>query len=298
MKKIISVLMSLILVVSTLSTAYAQEGTAETVDATFSYYNDRGEIVTVSTSRSNTSATANVYLNGTLIQKSIANAMEKTIETEIYDLQGTNRSVKQAPVVGKMGDFDTTVIHRPVSVEKINTVTPSIQTRVLKQEPVDNTGISPSIYNDGTYFLGTYGGLYYAPNVYGYLFRGYTETYDGETKYWNWDAGDTVSAISAYIALFGGPASAIIGILVFAAGEILAYNQSVELATHTFDYWYVVRVYGTIYFTTQRNVTYWRIDNVTTGTTKWEQKRFNYGFSMSNEELVTVGINNYIQTQQ
>lgn len=209
-----------------------------------------GEIVTISISRTNTTAIAKVYVDGLLKQKAVADAKYQNIETEVYDLTPISRN------------------------------------------------LSPSGYNDGYYSLGSYGGYSHAPDVYGYLYRSYTRTYDGETKHWSWSAGDTLGAISAYISLFGGPVSAIISILLFTGAEVLAYNQSVDLATYTYDYRYRVRVYGAIHFTTERNITYWRIDNVTVGTTKWEEKSFNYGFSMANSEMVKTGIDNYLLSIQ
>ena len=263
----------------------------------FSYYNDEGEIVTIAITRTDTTAISKVYINGVLSQKAIAYATTKTIDTEIYDLTMSCRNSAQA-VKGTMNDFTTSVLHAQVSTERINIADVEVQSRSVNDEPVDNTGLSSSVYGDGYYYLGSYGGFYYAPEVYGYLYRIYTRTYDGETKHWSWDAGDTLSAISAYIALFGGPVSAIASVLIFTAVEVLAYDQSIELATYTYDYHYKVRVHGKVYFTTQRNITYWRIENVETGTTKWDEKRFNYGFSMANTEMVTAGISEYLLSIQ
>ncbi len=200
------------------------------------------------------------------------------------------------PAERQMNGFSTSIVHSPISNETIAIETTATQARSINDEPVDNTGLPPSEYFDGYCYLGASGGYYYAPEVFGYLYRRYTCTYDGETHYWSWGVGDTLGAISAYIALYGGPVSAVISVLLFAVGEVLMYNQSVELATYTYDYHYRVRVNGPVRFTTQRNITYWRIDNVTEGTTKWEQKRFNYGFSLMNSEMVKVGIDNYLET--
>lgn len=289
--------MVFVLVFSLSSTVFAAETVTEVGNTMFSYYNDEGEIVTISISRTSNTATSNVYVDGVLTQRSVANAATKTIETEVYDLSTSSRNTVQAEK-GIMNGFTTSVVHAPLSAERIDVDSLEVQTTSIYNEPVDNTGLSPSVYGDGYYFLGSYGGLYYAPTVYGYLFRRYTRTYDGETHYWSWSANTTLGAISAYIALYGGPVSAIITVLIFTAGEVLAYNQSIELATYTYDYSYRVRVYGTIYFTTQRNITYWRIDNVTEGTTKWEEKQFNYGFSMANTEMVKIGIDNYLLENQ
>lgn len=297
MKKIVSLLLVFVLVFSMSTTAFAADGLSTAGDTVFSYYNDDGEIVTIAITRTDTTAISKVYINGVLSQKAIANATTKTIDTEIYDLTMSSRNSGQA-VKGVMNGFTTSVIHTPVSPERINIANVEVQSRSIYDEPVDNTGLSSSGYGDGYYYLGSYGGFYYAPEVYGYLYRTYTRTYDGETKYWSWGAGDTLGAISAYIALFGGPVSAIISVLLFTAAEVLMYDQAIELATYTYDYYYKVRVYGAVYFTTQRNITYWRIENVETGTTKWEEKRFNYGFSMANTEMVKAGIDEYLLSIQ
>lgn len=259
----------------------------------FSFFDNEGRIITISISRTDTTATAKVYVDGFLKQKAVADAITKNIETEIYDLSSSSTRSIQAEN-GTMNGFSTLTIHAPVSDTKIDIISEQAQARAIYNEPVDNSGLSLSGYNDGYYSLGSYGGLSYAPNVYGYLYRSYTRTYEGETKHWSWSAGDTVSAISAYLALFGAPVSAIISILIFTVAEVLAYNQSVDLATYTYNYRYRVRVYGNIHFTTERNITYWRIDNATTGTTKWDEKSFNSGFSLSNSEMVKTGIDNYL----
>jgi hypothetical protein len=297
MKRIVGLFLAFILIFSMSTTAFAAESVNGIGDEVFSYYNDEGEIVTIAITRNNNTATSKVYVDGILTQKAVASAITKTIETEIYDLPAISRNSVQAEK-SMMNDFTSSVIHAPVSTQKINVSNLKVQARSLYNEPVDNSGLSSSGYGDGYYSLGSYGGYYYAPDVYGYLYRKYTRTYDGETKHWSWGARDTVGAISAYISLFGGPVSAIIAVLLFTASEVLMYDQAIDLATYTYDYSYRVRVYGTIHFTTQRNITYWRIDNVTTGTTKWEEKSFNYGFSMANTEMAKAGIDNYLLSIQ
>lgn len=109
----------------------------------------------------------------------------------------------------------------------------------------------------------------------------------GETKYYSWNIGTAATAISATITLISGNlVGAVLSILGLAANEYLNYNASIELATYTHDYGYKGTVDGVIYYTGHRNITYWRIDNVTTGTVKWEQKRFNYGYGGSNQDMI------------
>lgn len=95
-----------------------------------------------------------------------------------------------------------------------------------------------------------------------------------------------------------GELSAIVGILTFTGGLYLSYDQAIELETYTFDYHYRVRVEGDVYFTAERNITYWRIANVTEGTLTYEEKSFNYGFSMANTEMVKFGIDAYLESTQ
>lgn len=293
MKKIVSLFLVFVLVFSMSTTAFAADSLSATGDTMFSYYNDEGKIVTITITRTDTTATSKVYVNGVLSQKSIADATTKTIDTEIYDLKMSSRNSGQA-VKGVMNDFATTVVHAPVSTERIDISNVKVQSRSVNDEPFDNTGLSASGFGDGYYHLGTYGGFYYAPEVYGDLYRKYTCEYDDDTRYWSWSAGDTVSAISAYISFFGGPIAAIISVLVFTATEVLMYNQTIKLATYTYDYYYNVRVNRTIYYTAHRNKSYWRIDNVATETTTWDFKSFNYGFSMANTEMVKAGIDKYL----
>ena len=89
------------------------------------------------------------------------------------------------------------------------------------------------MYADGYYSLGGWGNNNYT-SAYANLYRSYTTTANGETRYWQWGAGETVSAISAYVSALGGPAAAVISVLVFTASSVLAYAQAVRLETLTF----------------------------------------------------------------
>lgn len=293
MKKIIS----LLLVVSLFVPIYAIANDENTISGSysecFSISNTEGNKIIVVTNRTDDTATAKVYVDGVLTQYSVANANTLEITTKCYGQIETTK-VNPEQNTGEMGRFKTSVTYLPVSGETIGENIEILAVRGINDEPVDNTGLTPAWFGGNYYFLGSYGNTYAAPNVYGYLFRKYTSTYDGETRYWSWGAGDTLSAIGAYISLAGGPVSAIISLLVFTTAEVLAYSQAIELATYTFHYDYEVLVYNEVYFTTYRNITYWRIDNVTEGTMKWERKRFNYGFGMANSEMVNTALANYI----
>lgn len=226
-------------------------------------------------------------------QESIADKNTKKINTEVYDLRCDIRSYT-VEKVDKIGNFVSYISHKPISTEKIDIRNINDRAGSINDEPVDNTGLSQSYFGGGYYYLGEYGGYYYAPEVYAQLHRKCDYTYDGETSTWKWDAGTTIGAISAYISMFGGPVSAIIGLLFFTAEGLLSYMQAIKLATYTFNYSYVVTVNYKSYFTTARNITYWKIENITENTEKWIEKNFNYGFSMANTEMVKAGIDNYL----
>ena len=269
---------------------------------TFSYINTNGEKINGVVKVSNNQAVSEIYVNGILSQKATADGNKKTIVTELYDsskIDFFSKSINSSDRVGSINGFKTYVTHKPVSSRKIDDKYFFDEYELysyndnLTNEPVDNTGLRTSF--GGYYYLGHQRGPYYARNLFGYLHRKYTTTYEGETKYWSWGANETLGAISAYISLFGGPVSAIIGILIFTVGNVLAYAQAVKLETITFDYDYKVLVNGKDIFYTNRNITYWKIKNDTKNKVTWEQKSFNYGFSMSNYEMVKAGIDKYLE---
>lgn len=295
LKKLTALALSVAMIMGINANVFAIDATESSAvnRETISFVSQDGDNIHVATDTIDDNATAKVYVNGVLAQKSVANGSTKSIVTEVYDKDETS-SRSSSGSTSYINDFVSTTIHKETSLETIDIARTVSRAASIYDEPVDNTGLSSSSNGDGYYFLGSAGGYYYAPDVYGYLFRDYTRTYDGETHYWSWGAGDTLSAIGAYISLFGGPVNAIIGILVFTGSEVLMYNQSVNLETYTFDYNYKVRVYGDEHFTTNRNITYWKISNTTTNATKWDQKSFNYGFSMNNGEMIKAGIDNYL----
>lgn len=250
--------------------------------------------------------TSKLYRNGFLYQKTTVNLEDNTMTSEIFDLE-TIEANKLSMVGEKVNDvlgFKNTTVHKPKSNERIDIN--NLESRnliginsyedniAIDNEPVDNTGLNPD--GHGYYSLGRAGDFYYAPGLYGYLYRKYDpDTYIGETSTWTWHTGTTMSAIVAALGLLSGNLiAAIIGILVFGADLIISYNQSVKLETHTFHYEYQVRIYLETFFETFRNKTYYKIHNTTTGQTNWELKSFNYGFALSNLEMVRTGIDNYL----
>lgn len=311
MRRLTSFLLIAAIIISMSSLVSADAIFSHNDSESFSYVADDGDIITVVMTKGNNTATAQVYENGVLIQESTADGAKNTVDTFVYDLPvAQNSAAREIETdVSDMNGFVSTVRHMlisnetcdvTISAEKLNessrntTISPRASNSLI-DEPVDNTGLRQAYFGGGYYNLGSDGGYYYAPTVYGYLFRSYTQTYDGETHYWTWDAMTTVSAIVAVVGLVTeSPVAGIIGILQFTVESVLAYKQSVELATYTFNYNYIVRVHSKEYFSTVRNITYWRIDNVTEDKTEWVEKRFNYGYAMSNIEMVKAGIDEYL----
>lgn len=302
MKKIISVLLIAALTLSVATPVLSAESPypskeKQRTDEVFSLCVSDGEIMTVILNRKLPEITSKVYINGTLMQQSIANSNEKTVMTVIYDLAAERGEGAKAEQ-GILNGFTTYTTHAPASTERILTSNLQNQSRSIDDEPVDNEGLSPSGYGDGYYYLGSQSGPYYAPNVYGYLYRSYTEDYVGETKYYSWGAGESASAIAAILGAILSPVEALFEVLTFAADATLSYAQSLELATYNLVYNYRVRVNGGIHYTTYRDIDYWRIDNTTTGKSQWIEKSFNDGFSMGNSEMILIGIENYLLSTQ
>ena len=172
-------------------------------------------------------------------------------------------------------EYDITVSHKPVSEVILETIPDLvISPYALINEPIDNSGLSASGYGDGYYYLGTDGGYYYAPNVYGDLYRKYTQTFDGYSKYWKFDIGMSLATIVGIVLKSNGPASAIGKVLVFTIQQVLGYAQAAEAKTYRFDYKYRVRINGSIQFETNRNITYCKIYSPTTGRQSCDEKSF------------------------
>lgn len=298
MKKMLCCLMTAVLLLCSVMPQMVSRAEEEEqcVSGRIDYVNANGEIITIVTQSDEIQSIASVYVNGILQQKSVLDVINNTILTKIYDgLDVSSEDSKQHESNG----FLITTVHEMISEERISVdgetstkvLAASRSSRSIYDEPVDNSGLTSSGYGDGYYYLGssTYGN--YLQGVSGYLYRKYTSTYDGLTYSWTWGPSDTLSAISAVISAAGGPVGVIVGLLVFGAGEYLAYTQSVKLDTYTFNYNYRVRVKGGVYFETIRNITYWKI--IKDGGVTYSQKRFNYGFSPNNGEMIIAALQNY-----
>ena len=299
MRKIISMILVFAIIFSFTSNASASELIRTGKDESFSFYNE-GKLVTVKIRRMGNSAASEVYIDGVLSQKSVGSLTTKTINTKVYDLSAPLRYNAAKETVSKIGDFNSFTTHEPVSNikidEKINANSVKSIRRSITDEPVDNTGLSQSYFGGGYYYLGEYGGFYYAPDVYAQLHRKYSSKYEGETKTWRWGENETLGAISAYLSLFFGPSLVgfIVTALFFTAQGVIAYAQSIKLATFSFYYTYMVTIKYKSYYGAWRDMTYWKIENTTAGTTKWKLKSFNGGFGVSNTEMVKAGIDNYV----
>lgn len=299
MKKLLSLFLSIFFVfmsaVPTLAYQKQRSAGKEAQDSVVCY--NLGNHVQVVTEKSGDSSVAKVYKNDILIQSSRASATNKTIATTVYDqsLKANNAGKTQY----KENGFLITVVHSPISSEKIS---PALANRAVtlsrdyNDEPVDNSGLSQSGYRDGYYLLGK-DSLTEAPNVMGYLYRNYNRIYDGETSTYTWTTGDTVSTVAAYYSLISGSlAGIVISIMTFTYQQYCSMNQAIKLETYTFNYYYRVRVNGTIYYDNGfRGKDYWLIYNTTTGTKKYD---FKYDSSPSvggtNFDMIQTGIENYL----
>ncbi len=298
-KMMISLLMVMTIFCSILSPALAA---TTAIEKTCYVVNDinKNEFVILEEKTTNF-VTVNVYKDGMLIQRSTANAITNQIQTEIFTLESPGAR-KSEQVLGMQ---NTIIYKQPVSeafdISSFEGKVITSTTRALLTEPVTNEGLLLSQYNDGTYYLGNAGGFYsYASNVYGYLYRSYTSIYEGVTSTWQWGMGTTMSAIIAAVSLALGVATgsgivmAILGVLAFTADGIISYNTAVKLETYTFNYNYKVRVPDSVWLTATRNITYWKVNNTTTGVTTWNQKSFNYGTPLDNMGMIQAGVDNYL----
>ncbi len=82
MKRVVSLVLSVVLVFLLPFTAFAADANSMDDGTTFSYYNEAGEIVTVVITRATNTAISEVYVDGILTQRAVADAATKTIETE------------------------------------------------------------------------------------------------------------------------------------------------------------------------------------------------------------------------
>lgn len=86
-KKVISCLLVLSLLMLSTSTLFASESTATSSTDNYSFVDESGDIITVQTSVENGVSVAKVYVNGRLAQESTANQSTQSIETVIYDIE-------------------------------------------------------------------------------------------------------------------------------------------------------------------------------------------------------------------
>lgn len=300
MRKFISMILVFTIILSFTSSVYASELIRLDNNDSFSFYN-KGKLVTVKIRRMRNLAISEVYFDGVLSQKSTASTTTNNINTNLYDLSSPIKYNATKVMVSRIGNFNSVTTHETVSGIRLdeqidNNIAKSVS-RSITDEPVDNVGLSQSNFGGGYYYLGEYGGFYYAPDVYAQLHRKYTQKYDGETKTWRWGANESIGAISVYLSLFLGSTTLIgliVGLLFFTAQGILAYAQSIKLATFSFYYTYMVTIKYKSFYSAWRDKTYWKIENTTEGTTKWELKNFNGGFGVSNTEMIKAGIDNYL----
>ena len=173
--------------------------------------------------------------------------------------------------------------------------------RALYSEPVDNTGLESAGMQgyEGYYYLGHDSLWGYT----GYLYRSFSESFQGNMTRYVWSKGTTKSAIHAAIATVTAftvtgalPVilAALTALLLWDDFATLLYEQSAKVDVWRVTHNYRVRVNGKQTFSTYRIRDYWWIKNETTGEGRYEFKTFIDGFSPANPEIIRFGIEKYV----
>lgn len=273
----------------------------------YSFVDEYGHIIDCVVEEDSVNCIAKIYDNKVLIQSSRFNFKENTMYNQIYDGETDISSYSSEPEINQDNGYKQITTHLEKSDERLDdTITPlssqsepvtestDITARALINEPVDNTGLSPSWYGDGYYHLGD--AAYYNPSIKGELFRKYTTRYLGETKYHKWLKGEPLSELAAWLTLIKSatPVEALLNILVYTTKKICSYDQAIYAETIGFDYTYCVRVNQSVYFSTNRYSSYWKFKNDTINKVTWDQKQFLGGFGANNHEMTKAGVDEYI----
>lgn len=181
--------------------------------------------------------------------------------------------------------------------KKIRLSDASIQPNFTYFEPVDNTGLEPSVYGDGYYFITSANPLYWSPDTSGFLFRYYyVSNTDNVVNFWSYmgDEYQTILLMLGNILNNLTLENLFITVLDFGINMVLDYSQygTSERATHYNQY--RVRVNMDIQFIPYRSIRYWAAINNTTGTANYEQDTFLSGFSQGNLDMIRIGCENFL----
>lgn len=262
--------------------------------STYSFSNPDGTTFRIETTNQLGNTNVKVYINDIFSQESTYSELTGTITTNTYDADGHVTSCTDTALSSMLSIITSPPEYDINAIVPVDPIGGSYPNRSIHNEPVDNTGLTHTFYLNGKlyYYLGS-GTDFFAPNVLARLHRTYTSTLTGQTRYFQWTTEMTMSLISLAVASFFGPEATVMALLDFTADGYLAYYNAVKIDTYIFDYTYQVTVDDVSYFTATRNITYWDIENITTNNAKWEQKTFNHGFSMGNQEMIRMGIEAY-----
>lgn len=300
MKKVISILLALTLFVTIIPHSLAVEPIDACEAEFFSFENDYGAIITLETTTVESQVRVNLYIDGVLAQTSVADSENSTVQTVVYDVPaGGRRQSSYSEEVGDVGGYRAVTVHANESgvvLEQANVAGGARRSGAdIEDEPVDNSGLGFGAYGDGYYYLNDYSSDYCGPYLTALLYRKYNSEYLGETHYYQWTTGTTMSAIVSVLTSKGEPVQLILGVLVFTAQEVIKFTQASKIATYQNKYDYKVRIGGTVYYTAVRYKTYWRVDNTTTGTSQWELKSFDHGFGFGNRQMALNAMYAYVE---
>ncbi len=155
--------------------------------------------------------------------------------------------------------------------------------------------------------MGSRGGYYYAPTVYGFLQRknmGIEEV--NFSRRFDFDEGTTIgtaaSIIKAFIENQGLMILLEVALALLDPAQSVVDAWSVEFEKRTYKWNYRVRLnsnMGEIIYTTYRTRDYWKSYNIATGVPIYEYagSRYDDGFLLANTELIKAAIDSYLQGQ-
>ena len=301
---IIAILISLL---CPLTNATEMKYTDEILNYSYEFLNQNGENITVKIYKDTEQVKTLVYLDEELAQATECDLTTGDMLTTIYNgnrAEVISENLENLDISEMITESDKIFVDPEEQQSDSAVLSEAVvadTTEALVNEPRDNTGLTESGYNDGYYYIGSTSYTYSTAR--GYLYRHLSGAeYLGLTRYYNWNAGTTLSAIiTAVTVLYAARvAEALAAILEFTASETLAYAQSAKVQTYEYHYQYSTRVndgsYGNyeIYYTTSRSKVYQKIYNITNGEEIFVYDYLSGGFSGSNNEIIKAGIDNYL----
>ena len=155
--------------------------------------------------------------------------------------------------------------------------------------------------------MGYRGGYSFAPTTYGYLQR-YNAGVDGTyySHMFSFRAGTQIgTAASIVVAFFsesgiGGMILSIAISLLGAIIDVVTYDWSTVFEVKTYKWLYRLRLNsntGAIIYSNYRTKDYWKSYNPATGEASYDYRgsAYDWGFLLSNTEMIKAGINSYLE---